>query len=334
MASSTVRNTINNVVASFRQKGHPNPTRDDDGQLAWILSRQFRSYKNRDPKENPEKALPACILQRIALNQTTDFTRAVSQLSIGAFFFACRSCEYLKVPKPHDKRTKLLTLKNIAFYKNGTQLHHQLHSSILHTAESVSITFETQKNDQKFDTVTQWRTHHPLLCPVRQWAELSLRIYSYPGATENTPVSATWRHNRIEHVTSQDIITTLRNAVKAHGEDDLRIYQHEIGTHLIRSGAAMAMYLGGVPVFAIMMIGRWSSDTFMKYIRKQIEQFTFDVSTRMLKMQHFRHVPDHPRGIQNTTEYGGSASLMIGNKSGEGIICTADQGSGEGTTSY
>ena len=96
----------------------------------------------------------------------------------------------------------------------------------------------------------------------------------------------------------------------------------------------MAMYLGGIPVFAIKMIGRWSSDAFMKYIRKQIAQFTFDVSTRMLTMQHFRHIPNHPREIQNTTEYGGSASLMIGNKSGEGIICTADQGSGEGTTSY
>jgi hypothetical protein len=31
------------------------------------------------------------------------------------------------------------------------------------------------------------------------------------------------------------------------------------------------MYLGGVPVFAIMMIGRWSSDAFMKYICKQIK---------------------------------------------------------------
>ena len=67
----------------------------------------------------------------------------------------------------------------------------------------------------------------------------------------------------------------------------------------------MAMYLGGVPVFAIMMIGRWSSDAFMKYIRKQIEQFTFDVSARMLTMQHFRHVPNQPSGSSSTTEYGG-----------------------------
>jgi hypothetical protein len=322
------------VVATFREKGQPNPTRDEDGQLAWTLARQLRAYKNIDPKEENEKALPSCILSRIALNQTTDFSRALSQLIIGAFFFACRSCEYLKVSKPHDKRTKLLTLQNIAFFKNGHRLHHRLHSSVLHTAESVSITFESQKNERKFDTITQWRTSHPVLCPVKQWAALITRISSYPGASETTPVSAIWRHDTITQVTSNDVITTLRDAVKTHGEDDLRIYTHEVGTHSIRSGAAMAMYLGGVPVFAIMMIGRWSSDAFMKYIRKQIEQFTFDVSSRMLTMQHFRHVPNQPLGSPNITEFGGSASFMIGNESGEGIIQTADQGSGEGMTTY
>ena len=334
MASSTIKSTINNVVATFRRDGRPNPTRDTDGQLAWILARQYRAYKNNDPKEVPEKALPSCIFSYIALNQTTEQTKAISQLIIGAFFFACRSCEYLKVPKAHDKRTKLLTLKNIAFFKDGKTLHRILQSELLHTADSVSITFETQKNERKFDTVTQWRTEHAVLCPVKQWAAIITRISSYNGSTDDTPVSAVWRHNTIDHITSSQVITTLRDAVKAYGEDDLRIYHHEVGTHSIRSGAAMAMYLGGVPVFAIMMIGRWSSDAFMKYICKQIEQFTFDVSARMLTMQHFRHVPNQPSGSSSTMEYGGSASLMIGHESGGGITRTADPGSGEGTTTY
>ena len=225
-------------------------------------------------------------------------------------------------------------MKNIAFFKDGKSLDRISQAHLLHTADSVSITFETQKNERKFDTVTQWRTDHAVLCPVKQWAGIITRISSYVGSTDDTPVSAVWRHNTIEHITSDDVITTLRDAVKAFGEDDLRIYHHEVGTHSIRSGAAMAMYLGGVPVFAIMMIGRWSSDAFMKYIRKQIEQFTFDVSARMLTMQHFRHVPNHSPGSSRTTEYGGSASLMIGNESGGGITWTADPGSGEGTTAY
>jgi len=336
MAVTTVKSTINNVVASFRSEGRPNPTRDGDGQLAWILSRQFRAYKNHDPKEQHEKALPSCILSRIALNQTSETKRAISQLTIGAFFFACRSCEYLKVSKPSDKQTKQLTLGNIAFFKDGKCLDRISHASHLHLADSVSITFETQKNDRKFDTITQWRTPHNTLCPVKQWAAIVTRISSYAGTNNSTPVSTVLRHNLLDNITAKEVILTLQDAVVAHGEDDLRIYRHEIGTHSIRSGAAMAMYLGGVPVFAIMMIGRWSSDAFMRYIRKQIEEFTFDVSSQMLTMQHFRHVPNPSlaRNLTQGTEYGGSASLMIGNESGEGIIPPADLGSGEGQTIY
>ena len=44
----------------------------------------------------------------------------------------------------------------------------------------------------------------------------------------------------------------------------------------------MAMYLDNVPIFTIMLIGRWRSDAFLKYIRKQVEQFSHNVSTRML----------------------------------------------------
>ena len=74
----------------------------------------------------------------------------------------------------------------------------------------------------------------------------------------------------------------------------------------------MAIYLGGVPVFAIMMIGRWSLDAFMKYIRKQIKEFTFNVSQRMLTMQHFRHTPTNTTN-DSKKEYGGSANLMLSN---------------------
>jgi hypothetical protein len=37
----------------------------------------------------------------------------------------------------------------------------------------------------------------------------------------------------------------------------------------------MAMYLGALPVFVIMMIGQWGSNAFMKYIQKQIEEIYF-----------------------------------------------------------
>jgi hypothetical protein len=59
----------------------------------------------------------------------------------------------------------------------------------------------------------------------------------------------------------------------------------------------MAMYLGEWPVFMIMLIGRWSSDAFLRYIRKQVMEFSQNVAKKMLSCQNFRHIPDVNRRI-------------------------------------
>jgi len=44
----------------------------------------------------------------------------------------------------------------------------------------------------------------------------------------------------------------------------------------------MAMYLAGVPVFTIMLLGRWSSNAFLRYIRKQVKEFSRGISAKMI----------------------------------------------------
>ena len=106
------------------------------------------------------------------------------------------------------------------------------------------------------------------LCPVRQEAALVIRTRSYPGVSGETPVYAVWRNDRIEHITSTEMIEALLVAVIAIGEDQLGIKAGDVGTHSIRSASAMATYLGEFPVYTIMMIGRWSSNAFLKYSHK------------------------------------------------------------------
>ena len=119
-------------------------------------------------------------------------------------------------------------------------------------------------------------------------------------------------HGKITHVTQKQVTDALCDGVKTFGESRLQIKVTEVGTHSIRSGAAMAMYLGGLPVYAIQLIGRWKSDSFMKYLRRQIEEFTLGVSSKMLSVQIFRHAPSHALTNPNKTEYGLTASLMLG----------------------
>ena len=145
------------------------------------------------------------------------------------------------------------------------------------------------------ETVTMQCSYDLILCPVRAWARIISRIISNWGGSENTFVS----QYRIKgddkgsflEVTSKDMAGALRAAASSYGLDRLGFQSTDIGTHSIRSGAAMAMYLDKVPVYTIMLIGRWSSDAFLQYIRKQVEQFSHNVSRQMIKNQHFTHIP-------------------------------------------
>ncbi len=104
----------------------------------------------------------------------------------------------------------------------------------------------------------------------------------------------------MEHITSKNIRQRLRSACSSYGSARLSFEPHEVGTHLLRSGAAMEMYLGEIPIYTIMLIGRWSSDAFLRCIQKQVEQFSRNVAKKMLIFWSFRHIPDiAPRRISS-----------------------------------
>jgi len=93
LTSGTIRNSISDISATFRENGQPNPTKDDDLQLSFILHRQFRAYKNEDPKEKQQKVIPTCIIAKIAKKYLMPLQRTISQLPTLAFFFVMRLCE-------------------------------------------------------------------------------------------------------------------------------------------------------------------------------------------------------------------------------------------------
>ncbi len=60
----------------------------------------------------------------------------------------------------------------------------------------------------------------------------------------------------------------------------------------------MVMYLAGVPVFTIMLLGCWSSDAFLHYICKQVKEVSSGISNRMISNKNFFTIsnttPDNP----------------------------------------
>ena len=289
LVEGTIKNTISNVCSTFRENGMSNPTKDGDGQPSFLLSRLYRAFRNEDPNQVQQKAVPPCVVLAIARLNLSELHLAMGQLVRVGFFFAMRSREYVSVPRAEEGRTKILVLRNFRFIREGKVLSHD--SAELECADCVAITFEMQKKEEKNDTIHHKATGDRIMCPVRAAVELVRRIRSYARINDETPISAVMMGTRIRHVTSKQVAKALQDAVTAIGEDVLNIKAEDVGTHSLRSAAAMAMFLGGLPVYLIMLMGRWSSDAFLRYIRKQIEQFSHDVSTKMIKNMFHRYIP-------------------------------------------
>ncbi len=307
LALGTIWNTISDISATFRENGQTNPTKDNDLQLSSILRCRFWAYKNADPKKHQQKAMPACVIAKTAKQKLMELQCAILQLTIFASFFTMHSCKYIKIKQQEKQRTKILHFQNLRFFKNGQLVNH--HDPSLKFANCINITFEMQKKDKKNNAVTQMSSGNVTLCPVRAAAATVCRIWSYPGANEDTQISAIWQYGCIEHITSKQIKNALRDAISAILEDTLHITTYVIGTHSIRSGAAMAMFLGGCPVFLIMMIGCWSSNAFLCYIRKQVEEFNHEVSCKMITCMFHRQYPTtHPQ--QSLTSIPGNATIL------------------------
>ena len=55
----------------------------------------------------------------------------------------------------------------------------------------------------------------------------------------------------------------------------------------------MALFLAGVSPYVIMLLGRWSSDAFLRYLKKQVQEFNKNLSHLMTQTPAFHYV-SHP----------------------------------------
>lgn len=76
-------------------------------------------------------------------------------------------------------------------------------------------------------------------------------------------------------------LTKIRTTVQTLGYEKLGFHPEDVGTHSNHLGEAMGISLAGTPVYNIMLMGRWSSDTFMRYIHKQVLSFIYGIAAKM-----------------------------------------------------
>ena len=225
----------------------------------------------------------------------TTFDAYIVDLAGCAFFFAMRSCEYLTVPS--RGKTKLLTIGNIVFTTKDKHVTIRAdHPRFNELAAYVSVTFIDQKNNKKAETRTQSRTSDPVFDPVLMWGRVIWRILHFrPNAPPDTPVNCWFdptKPSKPPRFIRQEDLRNLLRETCALGGGYTKFGYHpmDIGTHSIRSGAAMSLFLADCSVAKIMILGRWSSSAFMRYIRPQVLEWTSGMAQLMLTTQDFRHL--------------------------------------------
>ena len=301
---------MGHVAQAFRSALRPDPRLDCDGNTSYAMQQCFKGYTNLDPPEKQQKAIPfTVLLMMMKLAGSCDLSIAIALLAMGAFFFAMRSCEYSKAGNEEKKRTKILCLRNIRFFKDNREvLHGPIMLIPLESCDYVYITFELQKNDSKNDSVGMYRSKSKARYDsVTVWAAIVTRIWSYEGTTMDTKVNTYQYVNSkgklvTTEISSFRIRTKLRVAVKVIGKGVLGFTEKDVGLHSIRSGAAMALFLAGVPVFTIMIIGRWKSVAFLRYIRKQVALFSQNLTDMMLEVNSFFTMPDFHRAQSSSNK--------------------------------
>ncbi len=110
LVASTVSSTIQYLCSTFRENGYPNPTLNEDGQFAFILQRELRPFKNLNPPDKHQAAVPMSVISAINKRNSSELKRATAQLTTLGIFFAMRSCEYLKVHQSEQRRTGIIRL--------------------------------------------------------------------------------------------------------------------------------------------------------------------------------------------------------------------------------
>jgi hypothetical protein len=220
----------------------------------------------------------------------------VADIVVAGFFFAMRSCEYSK-PQILG-RTKCVDLDGLIFRMASNTVVPQTHEDFLTLSQFVTVTFRNQKNGTKMDSQTQRHTNDPLVCPIIHYATLIQRIHrTVANASGSTTINTiSTGDGRTGLIANSYVLKILHSTCYTFGgKPTFGFDPHEIGNKSVRFGAAMALFINDISTAKIMILGRWSSEAFLVYIRPKVLKWTNSKSRDMIAVDSFFDIQTNHR---------------------------------------
>jgi hypothetical protein len=211
---------------------------------------------------------------------------AVADVVVVAFFYLLQVGEYTAPQNSRLKRTIPLQKCNVRLWRNGQLLDHELDFHTLLCADSATILIANTKNGTKGAFV-----HHDAvggdICPV---AALACRMANLRGMRASTPLSTVCPPTtQTTQISDQNVTNVVRwgatyNCLMAKGYTVDRV-----SSHSLHAGGAMAIKLSSATDSTI-MLGRWTSLTYLTYIHSQIGVLSAGVAWRMSQQFTFQNI--------------------------------------------
>jgi hypothetical protein len=269
------------------------------------LKHFLASYKRDDPAPNRAWPVNVTILQSCHVLAAGDpYYHHVADLAIIAFFFLCRPGEYAQSTHGDGGRSSPFRLADITFFNsNGRRL--PAATASLHdvsTAVQVQLTYTDQKNAVRGENVGHRRTGDSVLCPVLAL----IRRVRYLRQFQCTPTTPLYKvcSGSPAAVTTR-IITDYLRAAAARVEHLTGIPAHKIQAYSLRSGGATALLCSGCDPLIAQLLGRWRSDSMLRYLRAMAQPIVQNASTQMLQHGGYtfgpRVGPEDPDLLPNET---------------------------------
>jgi hypothetical protein len=294
---SQIENTLRHCAQVFDSLGHQDPRRSSVNQK--LLDKDFstlqRKYKEADPPPKSQLALPAKLFRWVSEDYRSMHTAHPNILSLAdlivlAFFFLFRVGEYICAsPGTQQKRRTIpLRKKDIQLWRGDTKIALEAPLNLMLTADKVSMSLENQKNGARGQMITHSSTGCPNFCPVKAAIR---RLHHLRACPDDTPLcSYIDNQGNLLQLRARAVKPVLQAAALINGfMPDKGYQQDQIGSHSIRASGAMALKLQGQDDTMIQLLGRWSSNTFQRYIRPQISNLTAGLSSIMSNNLHFSY---------------------------------------------
>mmetsp|Transcript_49032 Transcript_49032/g.118772 ORF Transcript_49032/g.118772 Transcript_49032/m.118772 type:complete len:327 (-) Transcript_49032:1122-2102(-) len=270
--------------------GHDDPRANRYGQEDARITRVIQALSNADPA--PKRVKPAP-LQVVMATQDhvngSEHLQALVDAAYVGFFYLLRTGENVVT-----KGNQPLCLRNVTFKQSLTDTQwrspHAITRSVtdIKAARFSAITFDTQKNRTKGETIAHGTSGHPWACPTEALKRRVLYLRRH-GASPDTPIFSTHTSKGWQPLRSFQLNRILKAA--AASLPHLHYAPSDVSGRSLRSGGAMALLLAGVDVNTIKLIGRWRSDAMFRYLHAQAMPLVAPLAGKMFRHGEYSLLP-------------------------------------------